>query len=86
MATNMHEAMEKARDAIEEVYKDEGLSDIEIEEVEWDMSHWLITVGFTRPKTRETLGGLTIPMRVLKRVRINMSTGDFEGMVNAPFR
>lgn len=86
MATSMHEAIEKARDAIEEVYREEELSDIEIEEVEWDASHWLITVGFTRPKTRTTLGGLTIPMRVLKRVRINMSTGDFEGMINAPSR
>lgn len=86
MSIEMHEAMDKAREVIEDVYKDEKLSDVEVEEVEWDMTHWLITVGFTRPKTRTTLGGLSIPMRVLKRVKIDRHMGVFEGMVNAPLR
>lgn len=86
MLNGVHEATKTAKDVIEEIYKDEELSDVEIEEVEWDVSHWLITVGFTRPKMRAALGGLNIPRRTLKRVRISTSTGDFEGMINAPSR
>ncbi len=86
MLNGVHEATKIAKDIIEEIYKDEELSDIEVEEVEWDATHWLITIGFTRPKLRATLGGLNIPRRTLKRVKISMQNGMFEGMVNAPSR
>ena len=77
----MHEAMKQAIQNIEEIYKDENLTDVEIEEVEHDMEgNWSITVGFTRPKTRQTLGGLTIPARSLKRVIIDSYDGRFKGM------
>lgn len=85
-SVDMHQAMEKAVEQVENIYKDEDLSDVEIEEIEWDSEDWLITVGFTRSKTRRTLGGLTIPLRQLKRIRIDRRTGAFKGMVNAPAR
>lgn len=85
-STSMHQAMDKALGEIRSIYKEEDLSDVEVEEIEWDTDDWLITVGFTRPKTRMALGGLTIPLRQLKRVRIDRDTGAFKGMVNAPAR
>lgn len=84
--TDMHQAMSRAVEEIKKIYKDEELKDIEIEEIEWDHENWLITVGFTRSKTRQTLGGLTIPLRQLKRVKIGYGTGEFKGMINAPSR
>lgn len=83
---DMHRAMDLAVEEIKDIYKDEKLSDLEIEEIEWDSEDWLITVGFTREKTRQTLGGLTIPLRQLKRVKIDRRGGAFKGMVNAPSR
>lgn len=82
----MHRAMARALEEIRSIYKDEDLSDMEVEEIEWDAENWLITVGFTRSKTRRTLGGLTIPLRQLKRVRIDRHDGRFNGMINAQAR
>jgi len=86
MENGMHGAIARALEEIRNIYKDEDLSDVEVEEIEWDDENWLITVGFTRPKMRKTLGGLTVPMRQLKRVKIDRYTGAFKGMVNAPNR
>lgn len=83
---DMHQAMGRALDEIRNIYKEEDLSDMEVEEIEWDSENWLITVGFTRPKTRRTLGGLTIPLRQLKRVKIDRYDGKFNGMINAQTR
>jgi hypothetical protein len=81
---DMHQAMKKAVEA--KIYKDEKLREVEVEEIEWDDEDWLITVGYTRPKTRQTLGGLTIPLRQLKTVKIDQHDGAFKGMINAPRR
>ena len=83
---DMHRAMDIAVEEIRNIYNDEELRDVEIEEIEWDSEDWLITVGFTREKTRQTLGGLTIPLRQLKRVKIERRGGAFKGMTNAPSR
>ncbi len=78
---DMHEAMKKAIQAIEEIYQDEKLTDVEVEEIERNIEgDWSITVGFTRPKTRTFFGGLTLPMRTLKRVIIDSYDGRFKGM------
>jgi hypothetical protein len=77
----MHEAIKRAIAAIEDIYKDEELSDVDVEEIDRDdTGDWLITIGFARPKTRRTLGGLTFPMRTLKTVTVDHYTGAFKAM------
>lgn len=84
--SDMQLAIEKAKEAIRDIYSNENLSNVEVEELEFDSENWLITVGFTRPKTRTTLGGLTLPLRQLKRVKIDRGNFAFNGMVNPPKR
>lgn len=76
----MHEAVKKAIEVIREVYKDEDISEVEPEEIEFDNEYWLITIGFTRQRVRRELGGLALPTRTLKVVRIDRRTGQFAGM------
>lgn len=76
----MHEAIDKAIAAIEDIYKNEDISEVEPEEIEFDSENWLITVGFTRQKVRKALGGLALPTRTLKVVKIDRYTGGFAGM------
>jgi hypothetical protein len=76
----MHEAVEKAIAVIKDVYRNEDISDVELEEIEFDSENWLITVGFTRQKVRKALGGLALPTRTLKVVKIDRRTGAFAGM------
>lgn len=83
---SMEQAIETAEAAVRNVYKNETLRDVEVEEVEWDSEDWLITLGFTSSKSRQLIGGLTIPLRRLKRMRVDRYTGEFKGMTNAPKR
>lgn len=78
--TDMHEAVVGAVDVIKDVYRDEDISDVEVEEIDFDEENWLITVGFTRQRVRKALGGLALPTRTLKVVRIGRRTGRFAGM------
>lgn len=77
---DVHEAITKAIAIVKEIYKDEDISDVELEEIERDGEDWLVTVGFTRQKQRTVLGGLLLPQRTLKVVRIDRTTGEFKGM------
>jgi len=65
---------------VNEIYKDEGISDVELEEIEREGEDWLVTVGFNRQRPRTVLGGLLVPQRTLKVVRIDRGTGEFKGM------
>lgn len=83
----IHFAIESAIAAIKEIYKDENISDVEVEEIERDTGRsgleerdWLITVGFNWQKPRAVLGGFAIPQRTLKVVKIDPDTGEFKGM------
>ena len=77
---DVHEAINKAIAMIKEIYKDEDISDVELEEIERDGEDWLVTVGFNRQQQRTVLGGLLLPQRTLKVVRIDRTTGEFKGM------
>lgn len=85
-AEAIHKAMDTAIAAIQEIYKNEDISDVEVEEIEREMGelgqpgNWLITVGFNRQNPRKTLGGLYLPQRTLKVVKIDPYTGAFNGM------
>lgn len=76
----MHEAVTKAAKITNDVYQDEEVSEVEVEEIEFDDENWLITLGFTRQKVRKALGGLALPTHTLKIVKINRRTGRFAGM------
>jgi hypothetical protein len=77
---DVHEAINKAIAMVKEIYKDEDISDVELEEIEREGGDWLVTVGFNRQRPRTVLGGLLIPQRTLKVVRIDRDTGEFKGM------
>lgn len=84
---DIHRAIQTAIAAIQEIYKDEDISDVEVEEIEREPrspgtedGDWLVTVGFNRQRPRTILGGLAIPQRTLKVVRIDPYTGKFKGM------
>ena len=76
----MHDAIQTAIEVVRDVYEDEKISEVEPEEIEFDDENWLITVGFTRQKTMTALGGLALPTRTLKVVKVNRLTGQFAGM------
>jgi len=77
---DVHEAVNNAIAMVNEIYKDEGISDVELEEIEREGEDWLVTVGFNRQRPRTVLGGLLVPQRTLKVVRIDRGTGEFKGM------
>ncbi len=76
----MHEAIQTAIEVVRDVYRDEKISEIEPEEIEFDDEQWSITIGYTREKPRGVLGGLMLPTRTLKVVKIDRRTGQFAGM------
>jgi len=85
----IHSAIQTAIAAVQEIYKDEEISDLEVEEIEQesgtlqkDRGDWLVTVGFNRQKPRTVLGSLVIPQRTLKVVRVDPYTGKFKSMKN----
>lgn len=79
--SEMREAMEIAKQAVKQMYPNEELTNIEIEEVEHEeLRDWVITVGFNRPKTRQLLGGITVPVRALKRVVIDRYTNNVKSI------
>ena len=81
---DVKEASRIAKDYVNEVYREEEIADVGLEEVELDdaASLWKITVGFTRPWNTKnpvtTALGVSRPERSYKVVRI-----DGDGRVNS---
>jgi hypothetical protein len=48
---NVREAVATAKEYVSELFANEGLSDVGLEEVSLDeqTGHWLVTIGFARP-------------------------------------
>lgn len=83
----LQEAIQRAMEILGELYPDQELKHVLLEEIELDSSGtWYVTLGFTRPGTLQGMGigvGLAQPStanRVYKEIRINAETGAFEGM------
>ena len=77
---DVKEAVRTAKRELAEIFADESIVDVGLEEVEFDESNgvWLITIGFTRVWERtgsivRALGGDTA--RAFKIVRIEDDTG-----------
>ncbi len=80
-------AVHKAKDYIADLFADEGVTDIGLEEVEFESTSnsWKITIGFSRPwdhKNRliATLEGV-VP-RSYKVIRINDRSGEVESLTD----
>ena len=78
---DVKEAVRTAKSQVAEIFSDESIVDVGLEEVEFDESNevWLITIGFTRVWQRpaapivRVLGGDS--QRAFKIVRIENDTG-----------
>ena len=77
---DVKEAVAKAKNYLGEIYGDEDISNIGLEEVEFDHSDkaWLITLGFSRPweiPKNYFLQTDNLPKRSFKTIRIADKTG-----------
>ena len=79
-------AIEKAKECVREIYKDEPIVEVGLEEVEFMEKEnvWAITVGFLRNwrSERNAISALAIPTRTYKVVRIRDKDGSFESLRN----
>jgi hypothetical protein len=83
MALGLQEAVQRATEILEELYPNQELRHVLLEEIELSKNGtWYVTLGFTRPGTLASAGVLapSSANRVYKEIRINAQTGEFEGM------
>ena len=80
---DVKQAVRKAKEYVASLYDDEDITDIGLEEVEFEelSGHWRVTIGFSRPWDRAiTVGILQIQdfrrRRSYKVVSINDSDGE----------
>jgi hypothetical protein len=84
------EAVELAKSHIKDLFGSEGVSNLGLEEVEFDdrPGEWLVTIGFSRPwdKPESTFAvlaqQLTYPKRTSKIVRIDDASGQVRSVRN----
>ncbi len=83
----MREAVQKATATMRELYSEDQLQDLLLEEIELSRREidpmWLVTMGFTRPRKFKPLDAIVQPQtadRVYKRIKIDANTGAFKGM------
>ncbi len=74
------EAVQRAIQTVQDLYEDTPLGDLLLEEVELAGRNWLVTLSFTRPGRGMAIGTIMGPSRAFKRVKIDASTGEFQGM------
>ncbi len=86
---NVKEAVRAANKYITELFADEEVQDLGLEEVVFDetANAWKITIGFSRPWERRSLaanlgGGQDWKNRSFKVVEINDHTGAIVGMTH----
>jgi hypothetical protein len=84
---NVQDAIKKARSYVGEIFKEEPITDIGLEEVEHDLDTWKITIGFNRmwkASTRSAITLMTEPtaQRFYKVVTISDSDGTLVSIKN----
>jgi hypothetical protein len=80
---DVKDAVKMAKKYIDELFAEEGVAELGLEEVEYDdlQNEWRITVGFSRPWERERGGLLALTQghvqkpRSYKVVRVSAETG-----------
>jgi hypothetical protein len=83
----LQEAVQRATEILEELYPDQELKHVLLEEIELGRGGtWYVTLGFTHPgSVGYGLAGLGPPPpsgRAYKTIKINAETGEFEGMTD----
>ncbi|PWN56198.1 hypothetical protein [Abyssibacter profundi] len=84
------DAVTLAKTHVVELFADEDVRNVGLEEVELDIDHkqWLVTIGFSRPwdEPRNTLanlaGGANFPRRSFKMVKISDTSGEVLSVKN----
>lgn len=86
----LKEAVKQAKDYVADLFADEGISNLGLEEVEYDDQYgqWLITIGFSRPWNEpkgivSVLSPTPTMVRSLKTVRIKNSTRQIVSLKNS---
>lgn len=82
-------AVKTALEHVESLYESESLSNLGLEEVEFDeeSGRWLVTIGFSRPwdypqNRIAELAGANVPKRSFKIVYIDDETGSVKAFKN----
>lgn len=66
------QAVEKAKDYVTDLFADERIEHVGLEEIKFDSGVWEVTIGFSRPWNRSTLPLVPNPAhRSYKTVRIS---------------
>lgn len=86
---NVKEAVAHAKAHILDLFAEESLTNLGLEEVEYDdqSNEWIVTIGFSRPwdEPRNTLAALTAgntPRRAYKIIRISSNSGQVLSVKN----
>ena len=86
---DVKEAARTAKDYVSDLFADEGITNVGLEEVELDefSNTWKITLGFSRPWDQKnalvaTLGGDGRPARAYKVVHINDDDGKVKSLTD----
>ncbi len=88
---DVNQAVRKAKDYVGELYADEGISRIGLEEIRFDGGAWDVTIGFVRSFDDQPAGQLAAALRndprrrIYKIVRINPVTHEIVAMAHRTF-
>ncbi len=83
---DVKEAAKLAKEYVAELFKEEGISNVGLEEIELgaDCRFWVVTVGFSRPWDHGGLATITLGNRGLRRsykvLRIDNQNGNVESV------
>ena len=85
---DVKEAAKLAKDYIADLFSEEGIGNVGLEEIESsrgpDSNLWIVTVGFSRPWDQGGLATITLGQRGLRRsykvLRIDDKTGNVESV------
>ena len=75
---DVKEAAKLAKEYVADLFKDEGISNVGLEEIEQGGRFWEVTVGFSRPWDQGGLATITLGQKGLRRsfkvIRIDNQT------------
>ena len=82
---DVKEAAKLAKEYVAELFKEEGISNVGLEEIELGAGRfWVVTVGFSRPWDHGGLATITLGNRGLRRsykvLRIDNQNGNVESV------
>lgn len=77
---NVKEAVARAKQYVKDLFGEEGISNVGLEEVDFDGTCWSVTIGFSRPWNQGVGGGLASLVSAVSRdykiVKVEDDTGE----------